>query len=245
MNRILIEPAELSSDGTTRLADERARHILTVLQAQPGDLLRIGLVNGPTGVGLLEAAAADAVRLHCAWDAPQPEEVPALDLLLAVPRPKVLKRLWAPLASLGVRSILLTNAAKVERNYFDTHWLEPAHYRPLLLEGLQQAGLTHLPAVSVFRRFRPLVEDSLHTLSPDSVRLLAHPGDHPRLRDLSLPTGPRVLLAIGPEGGWDPYELQLLKEHGFTCFSLGRLTLRTDVACIALLSLLRETLRLP
>ena len=56
-----------------------------------------------------------------------------------------MRRLWAQIAALGVGRIILTNAEKVERNYFDTHILAPETYRPLLIEGLQQARDTRLP----------------------------------------------------------------------------------------------------
>ena len=103
---------------------------------------------------------------------------PAVDLLLALPRPKVLRRLWAQFAALGVGRIVLTNAARVERHYFDTHVLEESTYRPLLIEGLQQAGDTRLPRVSIHRQFRILIEDELDGLSNDGARLVAHPGSH-------------------------------------------------------------------
>jgi 16S rRNA (uracil1498-N3)-methyltransferase len=170
--------------------------------------------------------------------------VPAVDLLLALPRPKVLRRLWAQLAAIGVGRIVLTNAARVERHYFDTHVLEASTYRPLLIEGLQQAGDTRLPRVSIHRQFRILVEDELDALSTDAARLVAHPGSH---RSLLTVAGEsqrrRVLLAIGPEGGWNDFELELLRRHRFEVVSLGPRTLRTDTACIALLALLHEALR--
>ena len=90
---------------------------------------------------------------------------PPVDLLLALPRPKVLRRLWAQIAALGVGRIILTNAARVERNYFDTHVLSAACYQPLLIEGLQQARDTRLPAVTVHRQFKVLLEDELDSLS--------------------------------------------------------------------------------
>jgi 16S rRNA (uracil1498-N3)-methyltransferase len=50
------------------------------------------------------------------------------------------------------------------------------------------------------------------------------------------------LLAVGPEGGWNDFELGLLEAHGFQRFSLGWQTLRTDTACIALLAVLQHSL---
>src|SRR6187401_238715 len=141
VNLIIIEPAELSGDRV-HLSDGRARHLQQVLHVAAGSTVRIGLLDGALGVGTVEQLDGPAVELRCIFD--RPPEVPHIDLLLAVPRPKVLRRLWPQLAALGVRRILLTNAERVERHYFDTHVLSPESYRPLLIEGLQQARDTHL-----------------------------------------------------------------------------------------------------
>jgi RsmE family RNA methyltransferase len=152
--------------------------------------------------------------------------------------------LWAQLAALGVGQIMLTNAERVERNYFDTHVITEACYRPLLIEGLQQARDTWLPTVSVHKQFKVLIEDDLASLFPGSRRLVAHPGCGNR--DAGVTTArqdERVLLAVGPEGGWNAFELQLLSAHGFQAFDMGGRTLRTDTACIALLTLIHADLR--
>src|SRR4029453_5948647 len=135
-------------------------HVLNVLKAAPGHDVRVGLLDGPRGVGTVQAADEGAVRLRCRFATEVPPR-PRVDLLLALPRPKVMRRLWAQLAALGVGRIMLTNAARVERNYFDTHVLSERVFRPLLIEGLQQARDTRLPIVTVHRQFRILVEDDL------------------------------------------------------------------------------------
>jgi RsmE family RNA methyltransferase len=87
-----------------------------------------------------------------------------------------------------------------------------------------------------------LIEDELDTLSNDGARLVAHPHTNQDARRPQALT-PRVLLAIGPEGGWNPFELTLLSRHRFQPITLGPRILRTDTACIALLALLHESLR--
>jgi RsmE family RNA methyltransferase len=42
--------------------------------------------------------------------------------------------------------------------------------------------------------------------------------------------GTAVVVAIGPEGGWVPFEVQLLQARGFAPFGLGPRILRVDVA---------------
>ena len=243
MNLILCESSEIDGDGVVTLTGARAAHVRGVLGAKPGDVIRIGVVDGPKGRGEILALSEDRVVMRSELDAAVPAP-PAVDLLLALPRPKVLRRLWAQLAAVGVGRIVLTNASRVERHYFDTHVLEESTYRPLLIEGLQQAGDTRLPRVSIHRQFRILVEDELDAMSADAARLVAHPGSHRSLLTVAREAQQRrVLLAIGPEGGWNDFELDLLTRHGFGIVSMGPRILRTDTACVALLALLHEALR--
>jgi len=242
VNLVILEPGEVSASGEAVLADGRAAHVLGVLKAAPGHEVRIGLLDGPCGVGTVQAVEDGAVRLRCAFAADVPP-VPRVDLLLALPRPKVMRRLWAQLAALGVGRIMLTNAERVERHYFDTHVLSPDCYRPLLVEGLQQAKDTRLPQVSIHKQLKVLVEDDLDHLCRGDVRIVADPGASTPLPGLlrSCPAD-RILLAVGPEGGWNAFELKLFQAHGFQAAAMGRRTLRTDTACVALLALVHEAL---
>ncbi len=241
MNRILFETEELETDGTVTLSGDRAAHIRQVLRAEAGQTIRTGWINGRAGTSrLLEVSEA---RVRLLPDHTQETSAPWFDLLLAMPRPKVLKRLWSQLAALGVGRVVLLNAGKVEKCYFSSQWLDPAHYRPLLVEGLTQAGLTRLPEVLVRARFKPFVEDELDTLFPGTLRLLAHPGPRGELPQ-AAGGALRPLLAVGPEGGWTDYEMKMLAARGFRLFSLGERTLRTDTACIALISVLEYGMRM-
>jgi RsmE family RNA methyltransferase len=242
VNLILLEPEELGHDNTARLAGGRAAHVRDVLKVVPGDEIRIGLVDGNRGTAVVRDMADDAVVLTCRLTEPAPPR-PPVDLLLALPRPKVLRRLFAQCTALGVDRIMLTNAARVERHYFDTHVLTPDTYRPLLIEGLQQARDTRLPLVSVHRQFRVLVEDLLDEWTAPALRVVAQPGRAERLHTLvSGAAHPRVLLAVGPEGGWNAFELSLLESRGFTPISMGTRALRSDTACVALLALAHDAL---
>lgn len=240
MNRILIDPAEVGAGGAVFLTDRRALHIRTVLKAAPGDTVRAGLIEGPWGTGVVRSVSDAGVELDCLFEAALPPEPPPLDLLLALPRPKVMKRLWPALASFAVRRVGLVNAEKVERPYFDSHVLEPAFIRERLLEGCEQAGWTRLPRVTVHRRFRPFVEDELDAWSPGSIRLAAHPGTAARVRDVVGGRSSAVLMAVGPEGGWNEYERDWLTQKGFQEVGLAGGALRSDVACIALMALVRD-----
>lgn len=232
MNRILVEPDEVDSHDAVILTGRRARHLLKVIGVVEGQGVRIGQIDGPLGQATVAGVGEERVDLLCEWTAPPGR--PRVDLLLAMPRPKVMRRLWAQLSAMGVGRVMLINAKRVERCYFDTHWLDPQVVRAHLIEGLEQSGDTRLPDVCIERQFRVAVEDRVAELYGDeTTRLLADP-------DPCTPApgqwAPRVLLAIGPEGGWVPFERALLRANGFTPFALGSRTLRTDTACVALIA---------
>ena len=237
MNLILLDERDRVDTHSVTLSDARATHLLNVLRVAPGQTVRVGLLEGPLGVGTVEAARDGRVTMRCVFEASAPPR-PRVDVLLAVPRPKVMRRLWPQLAALGVGRIILTNAERVERHYFDTHVLTEASYRPLLIEGLQQARDTRLPMVSIHRQFKILIEDHLDGFFGEGVRLVADPSGTTSVGSaLSNHRDQRVLVAIGPEGGWNAFELTLLEAHGFQRVGLGPRPLRVDTACTALLAI--------
>jgi RsmE family RNA methyltransferase len=242
VNLVLIEAGELDAEGRAVLGGGRAGHMIAVLRVTPGAQVRVGVIDGAIGTAEIERVEAGRVTLRCALGEVPPR--PRVDLLLALPRPKVLGRLYAPLAQLGVGRVMLSNAARVERFYFDAHQLDPAFRRAQLLEGLAQARDTRVPAITVHKSLRVLVEDELDALCPGAHRLMADPSAGRGLREAcgGLGAGERVLIAIGPEGGWNDFERELLQGRGFEGIGLGARTLRSDVATIALLAVAAEVM---
>ena len=235
MNLIILHPSEVDAQHRVVLTDDRARHICNVLKAEVGKELRIGQLNGPLGIGTIQCLEKNQVELSCVFENDPPPK-PRIDLLLAMPRPKVLKRMWAQLAALGVGRVVLLRAEKVERYYFDSHVIDPDFYNKHLIEGLQQARCTHLPVVQIEPLFKPYIEDRFESEFSNHWKLLADPAGAKRIRDFQpLEKECRILLAVGPEGGWTPYELEQLKERGFELVGMGDRILRTDTATLGLL----------
>ncbi|KFH05542.1 RNA methyltransferase [Toxoplasma gondii VAND] len=79
-----------------------------------------------------------------------------------------------------------------------------------------------------------------------SRRLLAHPGVDATLPSLKMQahSGGRVLVAIGPEGGWIDQEVEELREtQGFEFFSLGDRVLRCETAVVSVIAQLNMLLQ--
>jgi len=206
MNRILLEAQEIR-DGRAFLRDGRADHIRAVLGAAAGRCVKVGVADGPLGTGEIVRCDAAGVELALTLQGESPQ--PWCDLILAMPRPRALKRLWAQVAALGVGRLFLIAAARVESCYFGSHWLRDEAYRPLLIEGLMQAGTTQVPRVFVEPRLQPFVESRLDALAAGAACFIAHPSDDPAVDPIraARSAATRAVLAIGPEGGWLDDEL--------------------------------------
>ncbi len=231
MNLLLFASDELASDGLVRVTDRRLDHLRQVHGKSAGETVRVGVINGHMGEAEIVSLDAEVAVLRPELNTPPPKKLP-LSLIVALPRPKMLRRILRTTAELGVAELHLVNSYRVEKSYWQTPVLESAVIRDYLLQGLEQARDTVLPKVSCHRRFKPFVEDELPQLTTDRLALLAHPGDYP-----ACPRGldEKALLVIGPEGGFIPYEVDKLEQAGCTTVSLGPRILRVENAVTSLL----------
>ncbi|MEW6050235.1 MAG: RsmE family RNA methyltransferase [Candidatus Zixiibacteriota bacterium] len=241
MNLVILTNQDRVGKDRYVLTDHRATHIREVLKGHAGATVEVGLVDGPVGTAAIELTDDRQVVLSCSdWcEAPIPRLT--VDLVCAIPRPKTLRKVLILAATMGVRCVHFVRANRTEKSYLQSPWLNPEQQLPFLLIGLSQGRQTRLPEVNVWPLFRPFVEDTF----PDrenregvlSVKLLCDPGSDIRLTDLDINwCGVRFVVAIGPEGGWVPFETGLLEKAGFQRFSIGPWTLRVETAVAAALA---------
>jgi len=231
MNLIVLFEDDFVGDTRVRLRDRRREHVSSVHRADVGETLRVGLLNGQLGTGRIVALSNDALEMEVTLNQAPPPPLPAT-LLLALPRPKGLKRVLQAVTAMGVKRIVLMNAWRVEKSFWDSPVLHPETLREQLLLGLEQARDTMLPEILLRRRFKPFVEDEVPALGRGTLALLAHP---PAAQPCPRAVREPVTLAVGPEGGFIPYEVELLQAQGFEAVSLGERILRVEHAVPALL----------
>ena len=226
-----IDGKDSASQQRIRITGRRLQHMINVHRAGAGGTVRIGDVDGLMGIGTIETIDNHEAVIVIELSDPPPQKVP-VTLILALPRPKMLRRILRSVAEFGVRDLHLINSYRVEKSYWQTPVLQPANIREYLLEGLEQAVDTILPGVHLHRRFKPWVEDELPLLKLDNPLFVCHPGDYPPCpRQLSQET----LLAVGPEGGFIPYEVEQFEAAGGRTVNLGDRILRVENAVSLLL----------
>ena len=232
MNLLLLEEADFIAADRAILRDRRLTHMQEVHRSVVGDSLRVGRIGGLMGSAELLRLDADEAELRVTLDQPPPAKLP-LTLVLALPRPKMLRRVFQTVAAMGVPRIILVNSYRVEKSFWQTPFLEPEAIREQLILGLEQARDSVLPEIVIEKRFKPFVEDRLPAITDGTLGLVGHPGNYP-----PCPRGlnEAVTLAIGPEGGWIPYEIDLLGKAGLQPVQLGDRILRVETAVTALLA---------
>lgn len=238
MNLLLFEPGELVGD-TAQLpgTDRRAVHLRTVLGARLGSRVRAGVVGG--GAGLAEVIADDGAALTLRLALAEAAGTPPLpiELVLAVPRPKVLSRTIEIAAAFGVERIALTNAWRVDKSYLSSPRIAPRALADAARLGAEQGATTHVPPIAFHRRLMELLDGRWPAPdAPPRVKLVAHPGGAPIERALEGSAASEPLaLAIGPEGGWIAREVETFAARGFAVVSLGSAILRVEAAVAAAL----------
>lgn len=232
MNLLLFSAADRVASDLIELRGRRLQHLLRVHRAVAGDRLRAGEVGGLMGdaevLRLDELSATLRVNLH----EPPPAKLP-VTLVVALPRPKMLRRILRNAAEFGVRDLYLLNSYRVEKSFWQSPVLEADCTHRYLLQGLEQCRDTRPPTVHCRRRFKPWVEDELPALCAGGTALLAHPGSP---TPCPAEFDGETLLIVGPEGGFIPYEADKLREAGCTAVSLGPRLLRVENAVTSLLA---------
>ena len=236
MNIILVHEKEIQGN-CVELCDHRAEHLVKVLRVDVGAKVKIGCIDGSMGFGeilLIKKKYPFEATLKLDLQEAQRQK-PHLDLILALARPIMLKRILSQVTALGVGTIHLVNAKRVEKSFWGASILDPSEYRTHLIQGLEQAVDTRLPKVEIHEKFKPFVEDYLPSIVENySSCICAHPTGDATLGEAIAGKKGRVLLAIGPEGGWLDYEVEKFTAQQFSSCTIGDRILKVDTAVIAL-----------
>lgn len=236
MNLVLLEPDDRVDEDVYVLEGARAAHVREVLRAAPGKQIRVGMLEGPHGTGEVLDVSDQRVSLRCLFEPATPPR-PPFDLILAVPRPKSLRKLLPEVTAFGVDRIVLLRTWRVAKPFLSATVLHPDEYRPLLHEGMMQGRHTREPQVLFEPLFKPFVEDRLDALFANAThKIVAHPGVERSMTKLQVGSQDRVVGVIGPEGGLLPYEVEAFERHGFLPVRMGPTPLRVETACVALMA---------
>ena len=226
MNCILLKAFEVDENDVAIISDDRFTHVKKILKSCPGDTLTIGIIGGQLGSGKITAMSDSSMTLHCHCT-DQPPAKRTLSMVLALPRPIMLKRILKNMAEFGISDIHLIHSSKVEKSYWQSPQLSNAAIELCFIEGLSQAKDCILPTITQYKAFKPFVQDILPTLLIHTQGFVAHPY-HSKTPPLASDNS--RLITIGPEGGFTEFEIELLKTAGLQAIHLGPRIYRVENA---------------
>ncbi|MEQ1086215.1 16S rRNA (uracil(1498)-N(3))-methyltransferase [Acinetobacter seifertii] len=225
MNIVLLEPEDTQSEIWSIHSKRQLQHLREHLDITAGQNLKVGIRNGARYVTEIVSIDEQEVCIRPIREEAVPAKLP-VHLIVALPRPKVLRRLIMDSVTLGVEKISLIHSYRVDKSYWQTPFLQQIDNYITL--GLEQAGDTIVPEIQMYKRFKPFVEDVLPTLiSETSPAYVAHPYADESMRN---GIGHACSVVVGPEGGFIPYEVDLLTKNGCQAVSLGNRILRTETS---------------
>ncbi len=232
MNLVLLEEKDFIKKGNAVIFGRRFEHLMKVNKVAVGDTLNCGLLNGKTGKGEVIKITDQSLEMEASLENEPPSPLP-MTLVLALPRPKMLRRIVQHVTTLGVKHIYLINSWRVEKSFWQSPHLEDESLRQQMVLGLEQSGDTHLPVIHQRRFFTPFVNEELPLISKDAICITAHPK-----ADKECPHGinEKCVLAIGPEGGFIDIEIKTLKDNGFLPYHIGKRILKVETAVTYLIS---------
>lgn len=210
------------------LPPEEAHHLVSVLRAGAGD--EVIVFDGRGGEWDARVVAIGRRRAEIELLAPRrPVAEPAIVVTLAAGLLKgdAMNTVVRDATALGVAAIQPVASAHVAVP--DRAWRDRSvdRWRRVAISSAKQCGRATVPAIEDVSTWPAVLEAHAESLvvlgvEPAATTRSSTPGEPP--------TAGRVLLAVGPEGGWTPSELALARDRGARLLTLGPRTLRAEIA---------------
>ena len=144
MNIVLLEPEDVQSDTWSIHSKRQLQHLREHLDITVGQNLKVGIRNGARYITEIVSMNEHEVCIRPIREEPLPAKLP-VHLIVALPRPKVLRRLIMDSVTLGVEKISLIHSYRVDKSYWQTPFLQQVDNYVTL--GLEQAGDTIVPEI--------------------------------------------------------------------------------------------------
>jgi 16S rRNA (uracil1498-N3)-methyltransferase len=228
-------------DGHASFDGDIYNHMVRVLRLGTGDAVRLADEKGMVYFGTINLVTKECVSVKIVSSslaAQSDSTAPLVTICQALPKGEKIDLILQKGTELGAHDFWLFGGRRsVAKLREDQENSKLERWNRITTEAARQCGRPDVPRVT----WRPsAVEAASDTIQ--ELRLILWEGEREQsLRDvLSVGEKPSsMIVAIGPEGGFDPLEVRHFSQHGYQPVSLGSRILRTETASIAILAVIQ------
>ncbi len=233
--------AELTSGSLIELPPQAASHVARVLRARVGDQLILFNGDGREFTGAIAAIRGSRVSASIGTALAVDRESPfAVTLVQCVPRGERMDFVVQKATELGVARIVPALSQRaVVRLHARQAESKAIHWRAIAASACEQCGRNRLPVIEAVQPLLSYLKElpshraRRWVFEPDCAAPTTEslqPADHDRAEPMAA-----AEIAVGPEGGFAPDELEAFRMAGFAQIRLGPRVLRSETAAIAAL----------
>ncbi|MBI2213357.1 MAG: 16S rRNA (uracil(1498)-N(3))-methyltransferase [Acidobacteria bacterium] len=208
------------------LDDDELHHAARVSRVREGELVEVIDGKGATAGAVVRTVTKSAVSIEILEPSLTPRESPlAIELAQALIQPEKFELVLQKACELGVSRVTPLISDRIDTRP-ERIAGRTARWQRILIEATKQSGRALVPELAAPESFRSVLDrDCARVLFDADAAETRTVGSQPR----------RLVVLIGPEGGWSEAETALAMEHGCEIRRLGPRRLRAETAAIAAL----------
>ncbi|MEO2065341.1 MAG: 16S rRNA (uracil(1498)-N(3))-methyltransferase [Desulfurobacteriaceae bacterium] len=222
-------------NGEAYLRGQEARHALKVLRLKKGDEIIVFDGEGKEYLAVISAASPTSVKLKILEETNVNRDSP-LDSTLYMGITNKVQKLELAIqktTELGVKRIVPVICRRSSTAQLIKNWEgKLRRWREIAVNASKQCGRTIIPDI-----LEPVKIEEIEDSSDLSFVLWEKGGKS--FKDYQNYSASSVSFLVGPEGGLEKEEIELLKERGFKPIYLGKRILRAETAAIAGMTLIQ------
>lgn len=235
--------SEQVADGHVTIVGDDVRHIVSALRMKPGEAFFADDGKGKEYYCIIERVSEKEVVAQVAYVRAADQELPCfITLYQGLPKADKMDLIIQKTVELGVSRIVPVKmkrcVVKLDKKKAENRCIR---WNEVSEAAAKQSGRGIIPEVSELMDFKDALEDAKDA----DIRLIPYEqeGENSTMADTrrkleSVQRGQSIGVFIGPEGGFDPEEVELAREKGYLPITLGKRILRTETAGMYVMSVL-------
>ncbi|CRG93801.1 RNA methyltransferase, putative [Plasmodium gallinaceum] len=245
MNLILISSKciyEINNEFFFRTDDRQTNHLKSILKVQLNQHVKVGVINKGKGEGIIieENKNYYVIKLLSPIHLEKPESrfIP-IDVVICIPRPKILNKMLQQLSSVGVKKIIIVFSEYSNKSYESSKIFRNEEIKYALQLGLEQAMCTQFPETYIHYSFNSFFMNIQKYADDNTIKLCAHTDIKTNTTSnefsiLNKEEG-KILLMLGCERGFSDLEIYLIKKLGFNFLYLTERILKCETAILIII----------